>query len=423
MPHSTPSPPSVRPEGGQTFLPQAQSTNLELLVLTSFEAAVPFAREWDQLAIRLNAPIYMSFDWLKTWWAFYGGKSSLRLLLARQGGELVAALPCYLDSFGFAPLSTTVARLVGAHLPPKTFNPPVALDYASEFLAKAVHHLLCHDQVDLIALGPVSNDWSASPILAGLHQFHPQRVPEVSFVPSDSQTLFHLPRSFDEFLASMDPGERKSRLKRLRQLERTCLIQDDVLDDPHLVPSEFEQFSSMHAAQWRSQGKGGHFEAWPKALDYNRALVKTLSRDRKVRFFRLLADGQVISNRYTFSFGSTLFSELPARTVGEPWDKRGIGISSLIRFTGHAIRSGYSTIDSGLGTYEHKSSIGGTQITVGSFRIKNPKARSRLASLLFLTSSCLFTLFGLKLWYRRIVPRMPSRFPRQQPLSALRRIF
>ena len=34
---------------------------------------------WDEAAVELGATIYMSYDWCKTWWDFYGANAELKI--------------------------------------------------------------------------------------------------------------------------------------------------------------------------------------------------------------------------------------------------------------------------------------------------------------------------------------------------------
>src|ERR1035441_9174106 len=86
---------------------------------TAFEGLEPFRSCWDDAVIRLGGSIYMSYDWCRTWWQFYGQGKELRIFLFTSADRVVGILPLYIDSLGWGPLRFRVARLVGANIPPK----------------------------------------------------------------------------------------------------------------------------------------------------------------------------------------------------------------------------------------------------------------------------------------------------------------
>lgn len=400
---------------------KSRTVGLTVRVFTRFEDCPVTPAEWDEAVARLGGPIYQTFDWLQTWWELYGRDRQLRLFVFQTADQTVGILPFYLETFGWGPLKTTVVRLVGANIPPKTFNPPVTPEYAPAVLAGAVRHLFRADGCDLLALGPVSDAWPGSHACRRLAEQEDclRWVSSCRYAPHGVQTWFSLPATFEEYLKSLGSTERKNRLKRMRHLEKGRQVTTDMVADPGLVEQEFDTFVRQHARQWQAVGKGGHFTAWPQGEVYNRAQVKAQARHGRVRFFRMLVDGQVVCRRYTFLLGSTLYSELPAREVGEPWDKLGIGGISLLKFNEQVIHLGITGVDSGLGDYEHKANLGGQRIPAGVWRITGRGLRARRARI-FLGLAQGGRFLGHKLWYRRILPRLPRRFERAQSLWWLR---
>lgn len=392
-----------------------------LEVFVDYRSVSALADDWDAFVAQLEAPVYMTFDWAKTWWEFYGAGRQLRILLFRDADGLAGVLPMYLEDFGRGPWKTRVARLVGANIPPTVFNPPVRPAAARRVLALALRHLLREDGCDLVCLGPVSERWPGHAALEGSLEakLAENSIGFVRHVPRDVQTWFQLPATFEEYVSGLSHSERKGRMKRIRQIERSHQLSTDIVSDPGLVQSEFEAFAGLHAAQWQAVGKPGHFGSWPNGHAYNRAQVAAQAGRGRVRFYRMLADGRVVSSRYTYLLGTTLYSELPAREVGDPWDKLGIGGVSLVKFNEAAIQSGVKAVDSGLGTYEHKAQLGGDRVPVGTWHIGGGGIHGIKARLFLLVSRAV-GLACHKLWYRRILPRMPSGFRRTQAMWWLR---
>lgn len=398
----------------------ASITSLRLRVATSFADLLPQRDAWDAAILNLGGTIYLTFDWLQTWWEHYGRHARLRLFYFTEQDRIVGLLPLYLESFGVGPLRTVVARLVGANIPPKAFNPPIRSDLAGTMLAQVIGHLFEKDACDLFSLGGMTSDClPAAAMEFAAAATHNVAQPPV-FHLRDVSTRFRLPTTFEEYLASLGASERKSRLKRLRNLDRNFQVERDIIAEPDRAVAEFEAFAALHTNQWRQVGKGGHFEAWPGALAYNRDLVHRQARQGRVQFFRLLLNGQTVASRYTFRLGDTLYSELPARAVGDPWDGLGIGALSLIRFTEQAIEAGIREIDSGLGAYTHKTQLGGDQIQVGVWHVVGRRSLSRLKINAFNAIGASARLVLHKLWYRRLLPSLPTWVGRSQSLSCLR---
>jgi CelD/BcsL family acetyltransferase involved in cellulose biosynthesis len=60
-----------------------------ILVATSFDG---LADEWDELAVRTDAPPFARPGWIRSWWSAFG-RGELRIFALRRGRELTAVLP------------------------------------------------------------------------------------------------------------------------------------------------------------------------------------------------------------------------------------------------------------------------------------------------------------------------------------------
>jgi CelD/BcsL family acetyltransferase involved in cellulose biosynthesis len=77
---------------------------LEIRAITTIAEFLSMRADWDGLLDRARAAnIFLSFDWLTTWWWHYGGKAQLYILAVYEERELI----------GLAPLMVQQRRLAG----------------------------------------------------------------------------------------------------------------------------------------------------------------------------------------------------------------------------------------------------------------------------------------------------------------------
>lgn len=376
--------------------------------------------EWDGFAEAVDAPIFMSFDWARLWWQFYGAGRELRIFIVRAEGGLVGIVPFYLSSLGVPPFRARVARLVGANIPPKIFNPPVLPEFSAQVWKTVLSRLFTTDRCDIVSVGPVSEVYSGLEGLKAAALDGPVRWSPASITERDVHTDYYLPGSVEEFFASLNGKERKIRRKKLRELEAQGPVRTDVVEAPGLVANEFESFSAQHTAQWLAEGRPGHFHAWPQALDYNRELVKAQGALGRVRFVRLLLGEQLIANQYTFAFGRHLFAELPSRADGPEWERLSLGCTSQIKLLDYAISAGFNTMKSGLGHYDYKVLLGGKEHRALMVRLESNNGASRLCNRIIAGARDFVNLTCNKLWYARLSAHLPKRLRSGKPKFALR---
>lgn len=399
------------------------SRTLSCRVFQNFADLDHLRPAWDQACLRAGGSVYMTYDWVRVWWEFYGRGAELRLFVFFAGQDIEAVVPLYIVTLGWGPLRLRVARLVGANLPPKVFDPPVPEACAQEVMGHVADQLFKQDDCDLLSFGPVSELQPVGKCIAAVCSQRANLVRQRNVVEG-IHSIFHVSLSMEDYYASLSKNERKNRRKyELRLLGKEYETKVEVLSDPTQVSQEFERFAEQHKMQWNAEGKTGHFGAWPRALDYNRALVKAQGGQGRLRFIRITANGEVIANQYTFAFGDRYFWELPSRAVDPKWERFSLGPTGIVTMLEQAMKAGMSRVEGGLAHYDYKVRLGAKEYRTLTFRIlaSKPAARARFALFSLLRNGWSYGYH--KLWYRRIMPRLPRRFWRPQSERWLRLDF
>jgi CelD/BcsL family acetyltransferase involved in cellulose biosynthesis len=386
-------------------------SGLTLRVVSSFENTDSLRPEWDQTAAQLCSNVYMSYDWCKTWWQFYGWGRELRVFLFTAKEKLVGIIPIYIDNLGPKSFQLRVARLVGANIPPKVFDPPIQEDWAQSIWREMITQLFEHDRCDLLSLGPVSELHVGTQLL---HEDTGKTLEgtgvKVVTVSQTVHTVWWVPKSMEQFFAAMPKSVRKQGQRKIRQLKNEWAMTSDVVGQPERLEQEFEDFIHLHAQQWRGKGKRGHFGSWPKGEDYNRSLVQALGKLGRVRFIRLLAHSQVVSSLYVFAFGNRFYAELSARAIGEQWQKYNLGSTGILATVEQAIAEGISRIEAGLAEYDYKRRLNGQEYAARTYHLLADSTASRIRIWVFnLLRICLLWSY-YKIWYARVSPHLPERF-------------
>src|ERR1035437_1242609 len=358
--------------GGQAI------SQLRCKLETSLHGLDDLRMEWDDAVVRLGGSIYMSYDWVRTWWEFYGAGRALRIFLFSSADKVVGILPLYIDSLGWGPLRFRVARLVGANIPPKVFDPAIDETFAEKIFEAVLVQLFQEDKCDLLSLGPVSELHKSTAQLAGVCRLRTDLVAQCRTKVEGVHSVFCLPPTMDEYFEGLSKSERKKRKYEIRLLRKECDVSVDVLKDPRALDVEFERFATQHTAQWEAEGKAGHFVAWPKGREFNQALVRAHAPLGRVRFVRIIAGGEVVSNQYVFAFGDSWYWELPGRAMGQQWERLSLGPAGLITTVEAAIQEGKRRLEGGIGHYEYKVKLGAKEHKLLRVRVLANGLGSRL---------------------------------------------
>jgi hypothetical protein len=381
---------------------------LAVSVHTNFAEVEGRAECWDRFLLQQGADICWTFDWLRTWWGFYGRHRRLRLFVAMVDQEIVGLVPMLLDRHWLGPMPFVLARLLGSDFGQLTLDPPVDARWAQELFAALLLRLRDTDACDAIALGPASpssviHDQLQHVVTANRAFALAQRL------DAGPMTEFALSATFDDYLRQLSQKTRSNFKRESAALTKQFAITVDVLQCPTAVDAAMHQFANLHQTQWRAQGKLGHFGDWPAAFDFHLALARRQAAHGRFRMHRIVAAGEAVCLQYCYALGRRWSWVLPARRVDASWEHFGLGSVGLLRLIESAIADGAGRMGGGPGHYEYKLQRGGTEYRRTTWILVRDRYWSRLGLRLFTAWSNLLHLVYYRLWFCRLAPRLPFR--------------
>jgi CelD/BcsL family acetyltransferase involved in cellulose biosynthesis len=389
---------------------QSSTTKIECRLYTSFSDLEAHWAAWDEIAASAGAPIYMTFDWCRIWWEFYGHGRELAIFGVMADDTLAGVLPIYIDGSSFWPFKVRIARLVGAtDGPTKVLDPPLRRDIAATALRLVVARLLRERSCDLVSLGPVS---ATSPSLEGLTANQAGESNRVRLRQTGVLAYYDLSGRPEDYLATLGRSEQKHRRYDIRYLDRQGAEEALVGGAGTDIELEFHAFARMHTTDWNVLGRPGHFYAWPRAYEFHLALTKCFFRLDRLRLHKIRVGQDVISYDYAYAFGPAFFWELRARSLDKRWAKISLGSCALIFLLRHAVRERAACLYAGIGSQEYKTRLGAKERPVVTIDISpDDRLTGAFVGGYRLAYRVLETLY-FKLWYMRIQPRLPKYFHR-----------
>ena len=80
---------------------------------------------WDEAVLRAGGSVYMTYDWVRVWWDFYGGTKELRLFVFSADERLSRLCPS--TSTRSAGDRVSALPIVGSNIPPRCSVPRYGL--------------------------------------------------------------------------------------------------------------------------------------------------------------------------------------------------------------------------------------------------------------------------------------------------------
>lgn len=294
---------------------------------------------WNDLLARSDFDsIFLTYEWLFTWWKVYGPAHELYILAIRDNDTII----------GLAPLMRTDGRVI------RFIGTPNA-DYC-DFLG--------HDK-NLVISGTMTY----------LKQHHDEwnRI-EFSQIPETSASCKILESRAREMqlLCGMkaietcyvfkydgeEEGRKEFSLKRGTSLKRfmNFFNKMDGLNLEHYrdadrITSLLPQFYHSHAVRWKDRITGGKFEN-PQNRQFHEALVGMLAPQNRLRLTILRHGNTPLAYLYAFDYKGRL--NLYNIATESFYEKKSAGIILLHLLTEQAVRDGYDVIDFSRGEGGHK---------------------------------------------------------------------
>ncbi len=389
--------------------PTLASSDLIVEVTDSFEEVNTTREDWDRFVLSVGGDLYVSYDWCRIWWRYYGKYRRLRLFTFRMSGQLVGLAPMFVEQVRLGPIVIRIAKRVGSDSALTIFALPLAADYAAFCYRELISKLIEDEKCDAVSFGFMPGD---DPTLSSLRDSCEQLRGVLTCVrdaPAGPQTFFHLPDAFEKYLLALDSGQRQNYRRRLKQLKQAFDVKGDVVREASEARSAFDHFTDLHESQWRREGKPGHFGDWPHSTAFNSDLVDQLSRLDRFRMVRLLADSRVIAYQYAFVFGGCCYWRLPARAPDNELDRFGLGVLGMVQMFETMINEGVGRVEAGVGHYDYKMRFGGEELQMRSFLVAAARPGTGLRVRLFLWLSDQLHFIYYRIWRLRVAPRLPFR--------------
>lgn len=355
--------------------------------------------DWQDLAERTGAEVYMRPAWMRVWWDHFGAGRALACLVMRDGGRLVGLLPFCTERLWVGPLPLRLARLAGTDPHGMVFRLPLETGVAEPALRHAVEHLTGPLGCDAVSFTPVSDLASHLPLLRAMGRDMPGLG--MHEAPEGGHVIVDLPGDFTAWLGGLSKKRRSQFSRDLRNLrDRYAMEGATVTPDG----AGFAAFAAFHDRQWQAQDRGGHFTDWPGSLAFYRDLADRPAKEPPVRLFELAGRTGPLATQFALVTGRTAHWRLPARTLDPEAERLSIGKVGLILMIEALTAAGVTRIEAGRGDYGYKLSYGGRSVPVHRLLLY-PVARAGRVRLMLAWADLLHLVY-YRIWFLRLAPRM-----------------
>jgi CelD/BcsL family acetyltransferase involved in cellulose biosynthesis len=394
---------------------QASQTNVdaqqtvEVEIYHNFEELDSIKKEWDEFIESIGSEIFLTFDWCRIWWKYYGRKRDLKVFLFRQEGRLIGIIPLFCEKLCLGPVCVRAAKIVGSDFTLTQFGIPLDLNYMKAILKRFCEKVL-ELEWDIIHIGPVTALYKHTSDLKNTLAKSFGDSYRVLSEENNVQTCFELGDNWETYLTTLSKRDRGDISRNYRYIGRTI---DDAsaqvvsrFADASDLEGIFDEFVEMHQKHWIKLGKGGHFGDWPDARNFHLEVAKAQLQKNRLRLLKVMIKDYCLGYEYNYKFGETFFQFLNARSDIEQLKSISVGKIVFGELVKRALDEKVRYIDSMRGKYEYKLRLGGKLFPIRSLNIIPRNAVTMVRIKIFRILARLLNLCYYRIWFCRLAPRL-----------------
>jgi CelD/BcsL family acetyltransferase involved in cellulose biosynthesis len=275
----------------------------QLEEFSSFDAAGALRESWNALAeITSTVSVFSTWEWQSTWWKYYGGGKSLRIVAVRKAERLVGLLPLH---FATTPLvsflSMREARLVGSggDTSPDYLGPLLAPEHEAE-VAKLLADYVVQRRREWDVLN--FTDVCEGAFSRALQEALRERDVEAVAKPCSRIQIVRLPATWDEYVGAM-PRDRRYRLRNLRRkAEEKVGARFQTLRTVEELRGAVAELIDLHRSRWDSKDHTKGAFRTESYVGFHTEAIDLCQRNDWIRFYRIEVAGEAAAMFYCYRY-------------------------------------------------------------------------------------------------------------------------
>jgi CelD/BcsL family acetyltransferase involved in cellulose biosynthesis len=266
--------------------------------------------EWSSLLKSnvLGDNVFLTLDWLSTWWKHFGHGRRLLLLTVEDGNDVIAIAPLTLSKYKL-PFFGSIRKVEFLGVGGSDYNNFIIVDKESECLRLIANYLVRNvDGWDWVEL---------------------REIPENSENPSYVESLFSglsfssnlklrrrvcnlcpyisLPESFEVFIKRLSKNLRQNLNKYLRRIRKEHGVELKRYDETGFgVREAMNIFVRLHGKRWASKCLPGAFRDLV-FLNFHLDVAECFDRNGWLGLYFLMVDDKPVAAQYNFEYGGKMY--------------------------------------------------------------------------------------------------------------------
>lgn len=293
---------------------------------------------WDDVLQRsVDNHVFLTWEWLSTWWRFYGDKRRFLLVTVNDDNKILAA----------APLMFSTYRLYGLELRKIEFIATPASDYHSFLLTekKPEHAKMMIEHADRVApewgcieLQEIPEDSETARVLRSISKERPSLEERIQ----NLCPRILLPSVFEGYLRRLGSSWRRNMRRWERKVSRDYKMDFKIHNDIDTVNDAMKTIFDLHQRRWQSENESGAFSE-QRFRSFHLNVARSFAERGWLALNFLTLNDEPVAAGYAFKYRQKLFCYLSG--FDPQFSEYHVGHLRHIHLIKHCIEQGLKEYD------------------------------------------------------------------------------
>ena len=289
-------------------------TDTKIRIISESNEFESLSEVWDGLLRNSgeNNPIYLTHEWLSTWWKHFGEGKKLNILLIEKENQHIGIVPLMITEYRMGPLKIRTLETIGAvncnHI--GLVRSGSSEEAVSAFLTYLEEEFAKGELV--LRLTWVPDDSRFLDLLRRRTSLSPKSLVMQEKVKTIAPYIT-LSATWDEYFRSLRPNRRHVLHRKLRSLQKAHTVEfRDCTGDN--LENMLSRFIDLHERRWQASHVRGVFSD-PKMEGFYRDIATQFVKKGWLNFSCLVVDDEVASAEYAFIYNRKFYCATSARDM------------------------------------------------------------------------------------------------------------
>ena len=314
---------------------------MEIIEINDYQNFLSLAESWSKFLKHCPHSIFSTWEWLSTWWKYFGKNKKLLILLAKENNKIIGIAPLMYSVHSLSALRRGKIEFIGT--PDTDYNNFLIAEKRNDCLNLFFNHLYnIKEKWDCIDLLDIPTGSECLPFIAKTSS---------SMKIIRSCTYINLPKSTDVLLSTLSSNLRhllRRNLAKLQNLNPDINLVDYSKIDPK---KGMKILFRLHQKRWLQKGSAGVY-AEEIMCKFHLELAKSLSEKGLLALYSLEVSGKPISVLYGYKDKNKFYAYLSG--LDPAYYRFSAGNLVFFKVMSHCIEEGLKEFDFLRGSEEYK---------------------------------------------------------------------